>query len=216
MNQVIVLVNNDGSTREMQLDQVKAILNAKLRKQPTSEGKLVAKCVNRNSFVDEESGEERIICNFGAIAPDQVQQLVAHVRENEWQEALNLGLSTSFRPNSRYIPEVGEMCTLSIGNVQNREDITVLRVVGVSPLPNAVVKTTSLDDLLGAAPANPPVSTEPDVSAGAINGMDAAQLQSLAEANGITLDGYLNSQGKLKQAKANLDAVRALLIDELV
>ena len=214
MNQVIVLVNNDGSTREMQLDQVKAILNAKLRKQPTSEGKLVAKCVNRNSFVDEESGEERIICNFGAIAPDQVQQLVAHVRANEWQEALNLGLSTSFRPNSRYIPEVGEMCTLSIGHVQNREDVTVLRVVGVSPLPNAAVKTTSLDDLLGAAPANPPVSTEPEITKESINSMDANQIASLAAANGVDLSGFTNSQGKVAQAK--LAGARAHLIAELV
>jgi hypothetical protein len=213
-NDVIQLVNGDGTPREMTYEAFERLVNAKLRNTVSGEGSLTAKCVGRNEFVDEETGETRIICNFQAIAPDQVEELVEAFNNGDFQTALNLGLSQGFRENSRYIPENGEVVKLSIGHVENRAGKQVLRVVGCSPLPQATKKVNDLASILGARPSTPAVSSEPDLSEESIMGMDSASLLALASANQVDLSGFTNSQGKVAQAK--LDAARKHVVAELV
>jgi hypothetical protein len=112
--EVIMLINSDGSTREMEGTTFAAIVNSKLRKIVSGEGRITAKCTGRNTIIDAETGESLIIVNFGAIASDQVEDLKAHLQAGEYQEALNVGLSTRFREGtSQFIPSVGEICSVS-------------------------------------------------------------------------------------------------------
>lgn len=214
---VIVLTNSDGTTREMTAEQYQAILNSRLRNVVQTEGSVTAKVVSSNEFFDEETEETRIIISFNALSNDMIPVLRAHLRDGEFQEALNLSLTTSGRPNSRYIPQLGEVCKLSIGMVENREGNQVLRITGVAPLPAATKKTYSLDDLFGES--NEEVNPEPEVeqvvfSADAINQMDRDALKNLADANGIDVSSHLTSTGKIKSA--DVDTVKALLVEELV
>lgn len=213
----ITLINSDGSTREMTAEQYQAILNSRLRNVVQTEGSITAKVVSSNEFFDEETEETRIIISFNALANDMIPTLRAHLRDGEYQEALNLSLTTSVRPNSRYIPQLGEVCKLSIGFVENRAKEQVLRITGVAPLPAATKKTYSLDDLFGESSED--VSPEPETeqvvfSEDSINQMDRDALLALANANGIDLSSHLTSTGKIKSA--DTDAVKALLVEELV
>lgn len=209
--EIITLTNSDGTQREMSGERFMQILSARLKNVVQGEGSITAKVVSSNEWTDDE-GNTRIIVSFNAISKDMVNTLKEMLANGDYQGALNLSLTSNFRPDSRYVPSLGEVCKLSIGFVQDREDNTVLRVTGVAPLPNATKATVSLEDLLTGIESAP--SVEPELTAEAIQTMDANALKALAEANEISLSEHLNAQGKIKQA--NLAAVRSLLVEELV
>lgn len=214
--ETIILINSDGTERTMTGDQFKAILNSRLRSVPQGEGSVNAKVVNLNPYTNEETGEETLIASYNLISPDMVDKIREHLQNGEYQDALNLALTSNFRPNSsRFIPSQGEIVKLSLGYVKNREDQEVLRVTGVSPLPKAATKSFSLDDLMGADA--PPVSSEPSIvmTADAINAMDKAALFALAQSQGVDITSHLTGSGSAIKT-AEVDVVRALLVEELV
>lgn len=210
----IILINSDGTERTMSGDQFKQILNSRLRAIPQGEGSVNAKVVSMNPYTNEETGEETIIASFNVIAPDMVDTIREALANGDYQAALNLSLTSNFRPNSRYIPSQGEIVKISLGMVMNREGVEVLRVTGVSPLPKAATKSLSLDDLLSSAAA--PVVSEPSsaITAETIQSADATSLSDLAVANGVDISAYVTSAGKVKAS--SVQAVKDLLVAELV
>lgn len=209
---IIVFTNSDATTREMSDERFMQILSARLKNVVQGEGSITAKVVSSNEWVDDD-GETRIIVSFNALAIDQVETIKEHLQNGEYQEALNLSLTSNFRPDSRYIPSLGEVCKLSIGTVEDRAGNQVLRIVGVAPLPKAEKKSFSLDDLLAdtAAP-NPEPATA--LTAEKVNAMNKEELQALATANGIDLSQFHTGNGSIKQSF--LPKVKETLITELV
>lgn len=214
----IVLINSAGEETNMPFDQFERTMDSRLRQAVASEGSIQAKCQSLNSFVDEESGEERLIANFNAVTVDMIPQIQQLLAEGDYQGAMRVTLTSNFRPDSsRFIPAIGEVCKLGIGTVNLREEgKTGLRIVSVSPLPKATTKVFSVADLMAnvGTPNPEPATNAAPLSAAAIQGMGKDELLALAQANGIDVSSHLTGGGAIKAAA--IPTVVALLTEELV
>ena len=158
--ETIVVVRQDGSEREYSRESFLNILRS--RRVVSDAGRVPdAKCNSRNTYMTKE-GTERTICNFDLITDEQDAQMWELVSNGEYQDALNISLSYSVDGgSSRFLPEMGEICQVSLGFVESREGEQVLRIRSCTAAPVVKTKRRSLEELNALLGITSSVEPEP-------------------------------------------------------